>query len=182
MVPDDGDDAPDDQPSRPSGLIDQLRVLLETLADIEEEGGHRRGSGRIGRKSARIDYDYDVSIGLGGADGSAHDEGRSSERPRSGQRPGQRAGTDDLIHVETRERTDGDELVVIADLPGVADDDVDVALDADEQALTLRVDGAVVERVAVDRPEMTITDMTLKNQILEIRLARTPDTDGGEPT
>lgn len=182
MVPDENDDAPDDQPSRPSGLFDQLRMLLETLADIEEEDGHRHESGRIDRGNARVDYDYDVSIGLGGADGSSHDEGLSSERSRSEQRSGQRGTTDDSIHVETREGTNGDELVVIADLPGVTDDDVDVALDTDEQELTLQVDDDVVERVVLDRPDVEITEMTLRNQVLEIRLARTSDTDGGEST
>lgn len=64
----------------------------------------------------------------------------------------------------------------------MTDDDVDVALDTDEQALTLRVDDDVVERVVLDRPDVAITDMTLRNQVLEIRLARTSDTDGGEST
>lgn len=186
MVPDENDDTPDDasddQSSQPSGLLDQLRSLVEALADIEEEGGHRHESGRIDRGNARIDYDYDVSIGLGRADRSSHDEEPSSDRFRSDQRSGQRGMTEDSIHVETREGTSGDELVVVADLPGVTDDDVDVALDTDEQALTLRVDDDVVERVVLDRPDVAISDMSLRNQVLEIRLARTSDTDGGEST
>jgi len=182
MVPSEGDDAPDDQPSQPGGLFDQLRALLETLADIEKEGGHRHGSSHIHRGNARIDYDYDVSIGLGGADGSSHDDDRSSERSRSERRSGRRETIDDLIHVETREGTNGDELVVIADLPSVRDDDLDVALDTDEQALTLRVGDEVVEQVVIDRPDMTIEDVTFRNQILEIRLARTSDTDGDKST
>lgn len=80
MVPDENDDASDDQSSQLSGLLDQLHTLVEVLADIEEEGGHRHESGRIDRGNARIDYDYDVSIGLGRADGSSYDEEPSSNR------------------------------------------------------------------------------------------------------
>lgn len=176
------DDTSDDQSTQPRGLLDQLRTLIETLSEIEEkEGGHRHESSRIDSGTTRIDYDYDVSIGLGRGGESSHEE-QSSDRSRSEQRFSQQGTAEDSVHIETREGTSGSELVVVADLPGVTDDDVDIELDTDESALTLRVDDDIVERIGLDQSDLTITEMTTKNQILVIRLAQTSDINGGEST
>ncbi|EMA04404.1 gas-vesicle operon protein gvpH [Haloferax mediterranei ATCC 33500] len=159
-------------------MLDQLRAILETLAEIEEDG-HRQGHGRIDRGNAQIDYDYEVSFGLGPRSrrGKPSDEPRV-EAPRTEGTDSQPEG-EKSIHIETRETDDG-ERVVIADLPGVADDELDVTLDADESALELRTDEGIVGRVPLDQPDVEITDVRLRNQVLEIRLTRTNESNGSE--
>jgi HSP20 family molecular chaperone IbpA len=148
------------------------------LAEIERgEDGHRRESGHIDRGNARIDYDYDVSTGLDSGASSSRD--RSASDRRRTERSTDREAERDPIHVETREVAT-DELVVIADLPEVTDDDLDVTLDADEPALELRDGEDTVGRIALDQSDVTITDVTLNNQILEIRLARTSESNGSD--
>lgn len=170
---DGGSDEPPDGPSdRSSGLLAQLRAIVETLAEIEaNEGGLRRESGHIDRGRTRIDYDYEVSIGLGDDTHTASSRDRPvSEGARTGP-TGSQQGDGEAIHIATR-AVDDDESVVIADLPGVADAELEVVLDTDGPALELWADEELVGRVGLDRPDVTITDVTLNNQILEIRLSR----------
>lgn len=179
---DTSDDARNNTSTQPTGLLDQLHTLLETLAEIEEEeAGHRRGSGQIDRGTRRIDYNYDVSIGLGKSDQSP-DTDSSLHRSHSEKRSDHQRATENSVPIETREGTSDDELVVIADLPGVADDDdVDVDLDTDEPALILRIKNEV-KRIPLDQSDMTITDMTINNQVLEIRVSHASDSNGGKTT
>ena len=177
---DTSDDARDNASTQPTSLVDQLRTLLETLAEIEEEeAGHRHGSGKIDRGTTRIDYNYDVSVGLGQSEQSSHTES-SSPQSHSEHQPSHPGATEDGVHIETREGTSDDELIVIADLPRVTDEDVDVDLDADESALILRIDENEIKRIPLDESDMTITDMTIKNQILELRVSRASDSNGSE--
>jgi HSP20 family molecular chaperone IbpA len=180
---DTSDDARDNTSTQPTGLLDQLRTLLETLAEIdEEEAGRRRGSGQIDRGTSRIDYNYDVSIGLGRSD-QAPGTSSSPHRSHSEQRSRHQRATEDSVPIETREGTSDDELIVIADLPGVADDDdVDVDLDTDEPVLILRINENEVKRIPLDQSDMTITDMTINNQVLEIRVSHASDSNGGKTT
>jgi HSP20 family molecular chaperone IbpA len=177
---DTSDDARDNTSTQPTSLLDQLRTLLETLAQIEEgEAGHRRGSGQIDRGTSRVDYNYGVSIGLGQRDQSS-DTRSSPHQPQSERRSRRQRATEDSVPTETRKGTSDDELIVIADLPSVADeDDVDVDLDTDEPALILRINENEVKRIPLDQSEMTITDMTINNQVLEIRVSRESDSNGG---
>ncbi|MFA9517154.1 gas vesicle protein GvpH [Halopenitus sp. H-Gu1] len=170
-----------DSSSDPSGLLGQLQALIEALAEIEEdEGGYRQGSGRIDRGSTRIDYSYDVSIGLGPDDRTASPRDQPvSDRSRTEERTRSQQGDEESIRIETREISN-DERVVIADLPGVTDDELDVTLDADDPALELWANEELVERVALDQPDVTITDVALNNQILEIRLTRASESNDGE--
>lgn len=184
MAPDNNntDDTSDESPdslSDPSGLLEQLRAIIEVLAEIEEdEGGYRQESGRIDRGRSRIDYDYEVSIGLGTGDRTASPRDQPAPDHSRTERTRSQQGDEESIHIETREVTD-DERVVIADLPGVTDDELDVTLDADEPALELRADEELIGRIVLDQPDVTITDATLNNQILEIRLTRASESNDG---
>jgi HSP20 family molecular chaperone IbpA len=176
------DDAGDNPSMQSMSLIDQLRTLLETLAEIEEEeAGHRQGSGQIDRGTTRIDYNYDVSVGLGRDDRVPHSES-SSPQSHSESQPSFPGATEDGIHIETREGRSDDELIVIADLPRVTDEDVAVDLDTNESALILRINENEVKRIPLDQSDMKITDMTIKNQILELRVSRASDSNGGKTT
>ncbi|TSD14759.1 protein gvpH 1 [Haloglomus irregulare] len=170
----------DNTSAEPTGLLDQLRTLLKMLAEIEEEeAGHRRGSGQINHGTSRVNYNYDVSIGLGQYNQSSTTRS-SSHQSHSERRSRHQRATEDSVSIETREGTSDDELVVIADLPGVADeDDVDVDLDADEPALILWIDENEMKRIPLDQSEMTITDMIINNQVLEIRVSRESDSNRG---
>lgn len=172
------DDARDDRSTQPESLLDQLYSLLASLDEIdEEEGSHPSGSGHIERGSARIDYDYNVSVGLGQNDHpSGPDTAASPHQSHSDQRP-----TESSIPIEIREGRSDDELVVIADLPGVTDDDdVEIDLNTDDSALILRIDENEIKWIPLDRSDMTITDMTINNQILELRVSQASDSSGGE--
>jgi HSP20 family molecular chaperone IbpA len=183
----DGDRTPDDShdgtTATPTGLLDQLRSLLKALAEIDsEEAGHRRRSGQIDRGSRRIEYEYTVSIGLGRSDHSRN-TGSSPSRADSEHRSSSRRRVEDSVAIETRDGASDDEIVLVADLPGVADDDdVDVGINTDEQVLVLRVNGTEVERVPLAHSEMEITEMTINNQVLEVHALHASDSSRGETT
>lgn len=178
------DESSDSPADRPRGLLEQIRAVIEALGEIEaNEGGHRRASGRIDRGATRVDYGYDVSIGLGPGLGNRQPSRREDSDADPARIERISPETEDqkpAIHVETREVSD-DELVVIADLPGVADDELDVTLDATGPALELTADGETIDRLEIDNPQVTIANVSLNNQILEVRLARSGDQGGGEP-
>nr|pir gas vesicle protein gvpH [imported] - Halobacterium salinarum [Halobacterium salinarum]CAA45989.1 c-gvpH [Halobacterium salinarum]CAA64347.1 gvpH [Halobacterium salinarum] len=152
---------PTDDPSdRPSGLLDQLSRLIETLAELDDDNGEQHGHSTIDRGRTRIDYDYAVSIGLGS-------DARSPSTPAGN---ADDAGDAETAHIETRASDDSDDLVVVADLPGVTDETaVDAAVE-DTGALTISVGDDVVERLTLGDPGMTITSLTVTNQILELRV------------
>lgn len=54
----------------------------------------------------------------------------------------------------------------------MADDELEVTIDADEPALELIADGEIIDRIGPDHSNVSIGDVSLTNQILEIRLAR----------
>jgi hypothetical protein len=171
------DDSPETPSGQPRGLLERIRAIVEALGEIEQvEDGHRRASGRVDRGAAHIDYDYDVSVGLGDRSGSPREQpgAEGSARRSSGQ-----GDPSTPAHVQTRAVSD-DELVVVADLPGVTDDELDVTLDADEPALELTAGGELIERIGLDGPDVTISDVSLTNRILEIRLTRNGDSGGDE--
>lgn len=179
-IDDTSDKSPDDPSDQSGGLLEQLRTIIGALAEIEEEeSGHRRESGRINRGSARIDYDYNVSIGLGSEErtASSRDQPVSDRSQADGTRSQQ--GDEGAVHIETRKSTN-DELVVIADLPGDIDEELDINLDTDKPALELRTTEELIGRVELDHPDVTINDVTLNNQILEIRLSREKESNDGE--
>ena len=175
------DDSRDGTATTPTGLLDQLRSLLEALAEIDsEEAGHRRRSGQIDRGSRRIEYEYTVSIGLGRSDHSRN-TGSSPSQSDSEHRSSSRKRVEDSVAIETRDGASDDEIVLIADLPGVADDDnVDVGINADEQVLILRVNGTEVERVPLAQSEMKITQRTVNNQVREVHASHASEASRGE--
>ncbi|WP_181692583.1 gas vesicle protein GvpH [Natronomonas sp. LN261] len=169
----DPDDSSEDSSGHPTGLLGQLRAIIEAFAEIEtNEGGHRRESGRIERGGTSIEYDYDVSIGFG--------PGTQSDSPRPPDGTARDPGDDTpALHIETRD-IDETECVVIADLPGATEAELDVTFDAERGVLELWIGAERVERVALDTRTVTITDVTLNNQILEVRLERTCDANDSE--
>lgn len=131
----------DDRRDVPLGFV--LR-LLDVLAEMEaRDQRHRRGGGRIGDN---VTFGYDVSIGL--------------------EQPAERTDTTGLV--TTRPTDDG--RIVVADLPGVDPDAVDVAVDREAWTLSLRIDGEPVERVPLLDRDAEVVESAVTNGILEVRL------------
>lgn len=132
---------------RPTGLV---RAILDLLADLDERG-ERTGRGRW--SSGRADVDYSVEIG--GLDDF-------SEASRLDE-PGASAITT---------RTFDDEVLVVADLPNVRSEDVSARVAPDDGAVTIGIDGYVVERVPLDEEGWSVADVTVNNDVVEVRLTR----------
>lgn len=165
MTPDNSDDSPeeppDDTPLVSGGLIDQLRSIIDMLAEIEsEERGHRRDQGQFHHGAARVDYEYDVSIGLG--------RPNPFDQPPDHTDLNQVGDIDPGPHIEIRDHDDG--MTVLADLPSVDDEDLDVRLDSDSPAVVLTEDDTVVERFDLESGVTGISDVSYNNNVLEIRL------------
>ncbi|ESS11765.1 MAG: GvpH [uncultured archaeon A07HR60] len=147
-----------------SPVLDRLRAILETLDEIDtNEDGTRRESGHLERGQIGLDYSYEVSIGSISGD-------RSPAPPRE--------SDDDSESplFEVRAVSDTDRVVVI-DLSQTADGELDVRLDSEQRVLELRVDGDRIRRIPLDTHDVTVSDVTQNNQILQIRLTQPDDPD-----
>lgn len=172
---DDHDDTSEGSTERPTGLLGQLWAVIDAFSEIEtNEGGHRRESGHIERGNTSIEYNYEVSIGLGPTTEP------DPPRPRS---PTEsiRDPEDDspALHVETRDIGET-ERVVIADLPETTEEELDVRFDAEQDVFELWIGEECVESVTFGIRDITIADVTFNNQILKVRLERTGDANDGE--
>lgn len=168
MAPDDTDEPndPDDRDDRERadpafGLRAGLSAFADLLRALDEEG-ERRGSGRIEGDRSTIDYDVNIGTGPGPGDRKGRPSRSSGSRRKRRKRP-----SDDDYHVTTRETDDG--VVVIADLPGIDDDDLTVGFEDDDRTLAVAVDGEVVERVSLPWPAEPERS-TFRNGVLEIYL------------
>lgn len=75
---------------------------------------------------------------------------------------------DDVFHVETY-RTD-EEFVVVADLPGVSEDELSAGVSERSNELVVAVDGNTVERIGLPWDRVTATSARFNNFVLEIHL------------
>lgn len=71
----------------------------------------------------------------------------------------------------------GDELVVVADLPGVDAEDLSVGVDVGRNCLVVGVDGDVVERVTLPWESVVASEATFNNGVLEVRVRRAEGPD-----
>lgn len=155
------------------GALDHLLALLETLAEMDEQGERRRdGRADVGRTS------FDFSVGIGNLDDFA-DEFGGRDRPTDDDRRGRHSagedGNADEAHVDVRETETG--VTVVADLPAVDADDVGVTVDDDAGKLRIVVGGETFGTAPLSGDELTITDATVRNRILEVHLERSePET------
>jgi HSP20 family molecular chaperone IbpA len=165
---------PDDEnrdSSIPLGnVFETLSELLDALEDVDTDG---QTSGRVTRGDAT--FDYNVNIGTLDPSGDSR---------RNRRRDWDIRGESDDHEYRVRVNEASGELVVIADLPAVSPDEVEVGTTDD--ALEIRVDGPVVESVPLDWDGAAVTDVTFTNQVLEVRVtsdgADEDDTDGETDT
>ena len=163
-----GDDEESPGGSIPLGnVFETLSELLDALEDVDTD---EQSSGRVTRGDAT--FDYNINIGTINPSG----ESRRNRRQRDWDIHGE--SEDHEYRVRVNEAAG--ELVVIADLPAVSPDDVEVGITDD--ALEIRANGTVVESVPLDWDGAAVTDVTFTNQVLEVRVtpggADEDDTDG----
>lgn len=162
-------DDEDEENSIPLGSIfETLSELLDGLEEMDLDAGERR-SGSAERDDVRFDYNVNI--------GSINPAGES-RRNRARRNWDIRGESDDHEYVVRVDETEG-ELVVTADLPSVDDDELEVETNEETGALEIRVDGEVVESVPLDWDGATVTDVSFRNQILEVRVTP-PDDDGDD--
>lgn len=169
-----GDDDEEESPggSIPLGnVFETLSELLDALEDVDTD---EQTSGRVTRGDAAFDYNINI--------GSINPSGESRRNRR--QRDWDIHGESEDHEYRVRVNEAAGELVVIADLPDVSPDDVEVGTTDD--TLEIRVDGTVVESVPLDWDGAAVTDVTFTNQVLEVRVTppdgTTEDTNGETDT
>lgn len=167
---DDSDDDGDTSGSIPLGnVFESLSRLLDRLEELDEldlDAGERR-SGNVQRGNAT--FDYNVRIG------SINPAGESRRNRR--RRNWDLRGTSDDHEYRVQVNEEDGELVVIADLPAVSADDIDVETNEGTDALEIRVNDEVVESIPLDWDGATVTDVTFRNQILEVHVSPPDSTD-----
>lgn len=156
------------------GLLGSVGDIIEALSELEDaRDGPASERETVDRDSFTIDYNYDVNVGIGG------DRKRRSESSDDRSEPERTVDVDDqddaLDHaVDVREYDD--EVIVSADLPGVDEDDLDIAIEDDASTLRITAGEDVIERIPIDS-QLSITDVSFTNQILQIRLQASEDSN-----
>jgi HSP20 family molecular chaperone IbpA len=172
MPADSGDDESDDAPdgSIPLGdVFETLSELLDRLDDVDLEAGERRSGSR---ERDGVSFDYSVNIG------SINPAGESRRNRR--QRDWNIRGESDDHEYRVRVEEQKGRLVVVADLPAVSADEIDIGTTDGGDTLEIRVDGDIVESVPLDSPGASVTDVTFTNQVLEVEVE--PSEAGGDDT
>lgn len=172
-MPEDTDrDSSDDEDvsgSIPLGnVFETLSALLEQLDDMDLDAGERR-SNTVRRGDAT--FEYDVNIGTIAPGG----ESRNNRQRPSWDIRGESEDHEYRVRVNDAEG----ELVVVADLPAVSADEVDVETTDDDDALEIRVDGDVLESVPLDWGGARVTEVVFRNQVLEVHVEPQAGTDTG---
>jgi HSP20 family protein len=141
-----------------------LGGLFGTLREAVERLGQASGGGEktidVGGREGRMVFGYSVRMGL---DGAAEPFGNVADNGRA---PDAAAPRQPIIDVYA----DGADIVVVAELPGIGEADVSVALE--DAALLIAAAGW---RKRVDLPAAVAPDSlrrSCRNGILEVRLAR----------
>lgn len=166
----------DTTPRREPTTAHDDRAMTDGNSDdgASGDGGDRRG--------IRIEFGLSLRDLLGGLLGDS-----AGGRPGAGSRPAGRptdrtptssGSTEESdgeapaapvdAHLETYR--DGDELTVVADLPGVEYEDVAAGIAEGTNDLVVLVDETVVERVSLPWTAVDVAGATFNNGVLELRL------------
>lgn len=133
------------------------------------EVGLRSLSGLLGdllEVSARNSPPPNNPVDWSSVDAADRDQRGPSERER---RARDRADEDYLVE----SRTEGDEFVVHADIPGATKDELSVGIHPRTNDLVIGRDGHVIERVQIPWASHEATNVLFNNGVLEVRLRAT---------
>lgn len=170
-------DRPADAPDRSGGWLGTVLEVLDRL-DRLSASGERRGD------RSRIDYDVSVRSGLGDLESADRGGDRSelSHTPEGSSRHEDSGGHErrkrdfgpstDRYPVSTQR--DDDELLVSADVAGVAREDVTVGFD--DGALVIGVEGSELDRVPVPWSDPA-AKARMKNGVLSVKITAGGETD-----
>lgn len=165
----------DDDPGLGRAVLD----LLLALSELEAEGREGRPDTAIGTRSdAHLSVDTGISVGSldefdgprpddSGPDGSRPDDPRPAVPDDAS--PGKDPDRDDFL-VRRRETEEG--VAVVADFSTRFDGDLAATVEEPADELTVREDGDVVGRVALDDGPWRVDDVRHNNGIVEVSLSR----------
>lgn len=157
------------------GVLGVVRAVLDAIADADR-GGHQsfRAGGRLPGGHFRTEYGISGRIGLG--PGGARPGMDRGDRDRTGGEgdPGSSRSRADAdlegadYRVDSRYDEASDELVVVADLPGVDHEDLRAAVDQDSDELVIQVDDRTLDRLDLPWPAERV-EGRFRHGILELR-------------
>jgi len=114
-----------------SGILNGLADLVETLGKLEKDGlVEINERGQLGKKNIRGVYNYSVRMGLGGAP-----ETDTPARDSNEKKPAEEEIREPIVDIIPEE----DHLLIIAEMPGVEESDVDIRFG--EESVFITADG-----------------------------------------
>lgn len=154
-----------------SSLRDRIVSSLQTVAEAETHGPQRR-TGSIGRGRSTLSYDYTVSVGLTSTEEptTGAETAEDSPTPTNSADTSTRSASNQRI--ETRRYEDGS-CALVVDLPDTTESTISAVVDDEGSAIRLLIDGEVADRISVDPEDTNITDATVANGTLTVRLSQT---------
>lgn len=157
----------DDNHHEASSLFDIIRHAVKTLQDAQrsdedETAGHRTVLGR----PLQTDYEFTGNTVLD-PNPDSHWTNRGIE-DLSSELTASTTDTEEDYLVDVRE--EGDAIVVLADLPQVTAESVRTEIDRERNELIIELGGETIERIPLDNTAITVTDSTVNNGIVEVRL------------
>jgi HSP20 family protein len=153
------------------GLLDGLNKLLENLSDLAETGRELRRTGQFEDKDGNVRgvYGLNVRVGLGGDKVDVEPFGNVHRDQKSGR----------LTVEEVREPMvdvfdEADHVLVVAEMPGIAEKDVELELQDDVLTIRATSDQKRYEKEVLlpHRFELEAAQHTCRNGVLEIRLQK----------
>lgn len=155
----------DDNHHEASSLLDIIRHVIETFQDTERsDEDETAGHGTVSERSFRTDYEFTVSTGLN------HDRywGRPSIKELSDGTTATINDTNEDRLVDVREERDA--IIVLADLPQATAESITTEIDRERNEFVIGLGGKIIGEIPLNDADITVTDSTFNNGVLEVRL------------
>lgn len=159
-------------------LFRELESALETLGDLAEEGQSWSKTTSLGSEDSDLQgvFDLDVRTGEAARRGHPRTSSPSADAPQSERsRSTTDQSSDREVPVEERREPDvdvfdeGDHVLVIAEMPGVTSDQVDLQIDGDVLALEASTaDRTYATEVLLPQEVASPTEVRANNGIVKI--------------
>ena len=157
------------------GFFSGLGSLIEKLGDLAEKGEELRESGEIGEEGSPIRgvYGFTIKTGIGG-DAA---ENRVKVEPFGNVRKDERTGkarVHEVIEPMVDVFEEDDHLLVVAEMPGIGDDDVTLELDGDILNITATRGRKKYHKELLLPGSFGAEDMTrsCRNGVLEVKFVK----------
>jgi len=153
------------------GLLGGLGTMLEKLGELAEKGKELRESGEFSDKEGKVRgvYGFNIKMGVGGEGVEVQPFGNVRKDEETG-----RATVQEVREPMVDVFTEQDRVLVVAEVPGVGDDDVQ--LEVKDDILTIVAGtGKLKYRKEVLLPEAFTPDQmahSCRNGVLEVKFTR----------